>query len=736
MFLRLGKFILPFALWIYLLRDFIFGRIPVNMDTTTIYSVTKFYFNNLLNGVVPLWDPFVLLGTPFYAITLCNLFNPVTQLVALGKLLGMNYYGAFMLYIIVYFFLGLAGFYCLAKEFFNDRRVAYAAYVMLLFSGIGVSLFNQFTIVELFVPAVWFFVFLLRFLRFYRPSDFLGLSYSAMIVIISYVPFYFATLVLCAAVLAGGLYFNACGRCCADTLIFVRRNMGLVIGCLAGIAVACVPLIIYKIVDSAGDVVSPGRHCNFASIEECYNGTLHEQGGMSYKETSQSGNLAERIDWRSFFIHLDKVSYGIDQFFYIPLLCYLILLLSIFVPLDRSSVFLAVLAALLSLIGLADAAPLHRFLYDHIFFFKYFRNLFFFQAYIIPLIILFTSGQLKRLWFYAPASFSARKAVLFWTVAAHAVVMGFFLTQDGIISTSWICAVLSLFVFAVLWLQLFPDAKPVLGAALIAALVVHPWEVFMDYAKNAQEFQCVLPRDHVKPQFVWVRPVDEAKSGCKIFKFVRYENFYNSMAMQDARGYVGFPVNVTRGAFLLSQWIDEKVLIDFTRYKLFLYDHVVSMDEDPLNIRMLGDIFANAHNAAYVIKPDEGKQARFNGEDWGQTPLTALQGPSALANVESFDVNHLKLNLNLPDKKFLVYTDGYTKFWKVFVNGREAKLIRANVGFKGVWVPEGDNVVEFRYQPPGGGPAYLTVSIALFAFLLGLFYLLSRERNWPWNLHE
>ena len=125
------KFILPYLAWMFMFKDFITGRIPFNMDTTTIYSVTKFYFNNILNGVVPLWDPFVFLGTPFYAITLCNLFNPITQIVPVLKLLGVNYYHAFMAYIIVYYFLGVFGFYCLANILYKDRRVAYIGYLML-----------------------------------------------------------------------------------------------------------------------------------------------------------------------------------------------------------------------------------------------------------------------------------------------------------------------------------------------------------------------------------------------------------------------------------------------------------------------------------------------------------------------------------------------------------------------------------------------------------------------------
>ena len=79
--LRAFGFMAPCVLWIFLMRNFVFGVIPVNMDTNTIYGVAKFYFNNILNGIVPLWEPFVSLGRPFYAIAICNLFNPVTQIV-------------------------------------------------------------------------------------------------------------------------------------------------------------------------------------------------------------------------------------------------------------------------------------------------------------------------------------------------------------------------------------------------------------------------------------------------------------------------------------------------------------------------------------------------------------------------------------------------------------------------------------------------------------------------------
>ncbi len=716
-------------------RDFVFGRIPVNMDTNTIYSVTKFYFNNLLNGTVPLWDPFVLLGTPFYAITICNLFNPVTQLVLVLKLLGANYYDAFMAYVVVYYFLGGLGFYCLAKTLFEDRRAAYMAYLLFLFSGIGASIFNQMTILELFVPAVWFFVFLLRFARHYRKSDFLGLSYSAMILMISYLPFYFATLLMCFLFFGVILFFKKWKAFGKGLVLFARRNVGLVVICILGWLVSCAPLAVYKMIDASQNVVSPARHCNYSEMVDCYERTLNEEGGMSYKETSQSGGLAERVDGRGLFTHLDKVSYGVDQFFYIPIVVYIFILLSAFVAFDRTMALLAGLATILALIGMADVTPVHRFFYDHIFFFKYFRNLFFFEAYVIPVIILFSVGQLKRLWSVRLNNFSQKKAMIVWTALAHGAFFLFLVRQDGMIITSLFSVAGSFVLFTALYTGFLKNGSVILFAGIAVVLLLQPFEVFYHYGVNAREFQCVLPKDHVRPQFAWTRPTEEIKSDCKIFKFVPYETFYNSMAMKDSRGVIGYPASVTRGAFLLSQWVDEDTLVRFAQHKIFLYDNVRSFSERPLEIRTLEAIFNDGRNVAYVENANGGLPASFTPEDWGQSPSPeVLTGPSDRVQVKRFDVNHLKMMVDVPARKFLVYTDSFTKHWKVFVNGRPEKLMRVDGAFKGVWLPAGKSEVEFRYSPPGGGAVYLIVTVVLFIFMGMLVFYLRKEKDWPWRV--
>jgi hypothetical protein len=270
------------------------------------------------------------------------------------------------------------------------------------------------------------------------------------------------------------------------------------------------------------------------------------------------------------------------------------------------------------------------------------------------------------------------------------------------------------------------------GLAVIVLL--QPFEVFYHYGTNAREFQCALPKDHVRPQFSWTRPVEEIKSDCKIFRFVPYETFYNSMAMKDSRGAIGYPASVTRGTFLLSQWVDEATLVRFAQHKIFLYDNLRTFLEQPLEIRTLAGVFNDNRNIAYTNAVEGGRAASFTPEDWGQSPAPEiLAGPSGLAQVKHFDVNDLALTMDVPARKLLVYADSFTKHWKVFVNGRPEQLMRVDSAFKGVWIPAGKSEVEFRYSPPGGGAVYLIVTAVLFLFFGAAIYYLRKEKNWPWR---
>ncbi len=679
------KFILPLSLWIFILRDFIVGDIPFNMDTNTIYGVAKFYFNNLSNGVVPLWDPFVSLGHPFYALSICNLFNPVTLLMPFLKLCGFSYNVAFAFYMAVYFWVGCLGFYFLVKALLKDKGLAYLGYIALLFSSLGVSIFTQFTFVEIVVPTIWFFYFLTAFIAKQNKGNFLGLSFAFMIVLSSYLPFYFLA-VLFVFVLAVVLLFpKDVWQYCRRSFRFKLDHWPLTLLCVAGVIAAVGPLLAYKMLDASGEAVSPGRHCQYSSVQDCYDRTINGQGGMMYEEIARSGGLGERFDLGYLFTHLDKMTYGSDSLFFVPFFIYVLAALSLFLRLDRLNVLLVAMMTGIGLIGLGSAAGVHRFLYDHIFFFKYFRNLFFLGAFLIPLSIVFALKQLQALLAFKPDDMSRKKLIALGIVFVH-VGMAFYLKHlGGIMPSIWLTLFLSAALFVTYYLGGWKWPMKFWFWSFAVLLMIQPMCIIQAYAQNAVEFRCELPNAHVMPQFAWVRPDKPASSTCRIYQFVPYEDFWYAMSMQDAPAVVGYPQAAARWVFMLSKQLGDAALANYAKYKVYLYDDLTN-------------------------------------------PGQVMDGTQPQVRVAHFDVNRVAFDTDLLKPKLFVYNDAYTQQWKALIDGRPVELQRASGAFKGVWVEKGKHRVEFVYHPPGGQWVYLMTTVILFAFCVLTGIMLWKKR--------
>lgn len=675
------KFLLPFLLWLFLLRDFLSGVIPVNMDTNTIYGVAKYYFNNLLNGVVPLWDPFVSLGRPFYAISICNLFNPVTLLVPLLKFLGCPYNIAFNMYMAGYFFLTCIGFYFLAKRVLKDKAMAYLAYVAFMFSSVGPSIFTQLTFLEILSPAIWFFFFLIAFAQERKPGYFLGLTLSVMANLAGYLPFYFLTVAFVFFLLFALLYFKPAVEFCKHKAAFVRQHRLLSVACAAGLLIAAGPLLAYKVLDASGDVVAPGRHCQYVSAQECYDRTMGHKGGMLHLEIVRSGGLGERLDLGYLFAHQDKLTYGSDSLFFVPVWVYLVIVLSVFLRLERLTVVLAGMMALIGFIALGDSSPLHRVLYDTIFFFKYFRNLFFLGVFLIPLAILLAFKQLQALLALNPRDFSGKKIVIVGILAGHAAFYFFLSRYPGVMPASFVTVGLSAAAFLLYYLGRWPKEMLWIFAAI---LVVQPVVFLGAYRANAEEFKCVLPSAHVKPVFAWARPLEAATSPCRIYQFARYEDFWYAMSMTDAPPKVDYPQSAPRWTFDLARQTPPQTLAAYAQYKIYVFDDLNS-------------------------------------------PGVPLRGPSKILDVAHFDANRAAFKTNFDRRTFLVYNDSFTNSWQAFVDGKKEKIERTNGAFKGVWVPKGEHTLEFRYAPPGGQWVYVLTTVGLLVFLIWTICALRRQ---------
>lgn len=733
MIMKKIKLFLPLLLWVVVFRRFIFHDITGNIDTIVNYSFTKYFLNNMANGVLPLWDPFLFLGRPYSMMIQTNgPFNPLFYLTAFFHVFGIDYYSGYLVYLVIYFFVGAIGFYYLAKAFFKDELLACVSYLLLLFSGVGGSIFNQPFMLLIFVPCTWFFYFLLSFGRTFKRSYFLGLTLSLLLILNSYIPFYFVTLFLFFMIFFCCLYKVELQNFVGGFFRFCGKNIIIVVLSMSSLGISFIPNLFYKALDSKGEIVLPGRHCDLATAQECYEKTLKGNAAMSYIE-SCDGSLSWRIRFKTLFSHLDKISYAQDSMFYLSVFCYLLIFISLFTVFDKKLVLLLGTGFFVLLTSLADATPVHRFLYDHIFYFRYFRNLFFFMILLMPVIILLAVQQLKLILEYKISSTREKNQIVLLMAIVHFAFFIFLFELGNVVTTSYVTVMGSLLFFTLYFGGYLKNSKLYLFSGLLILSIMQPLQVFNAYSKNITNFRCDLPSAHINPKFSFSRPVEWIKNDCAVYRQNRpYVHLWYDMALTDSPVLLQntLPHGANRWAFILFMKMDSRVLADYAKNKLLVYDYVEPLGDSEEDLVKLSDTWKNNRGLAFVADDSSSlpQQPLMIQSMKDEKPLV-ISGESDHFKILHFDSNSLGFLTNFDQRKFLVYNDNITSDWKVFINGKKDRIYRANLAFKGVWLPAGKNIVYFRYEPPGGQGIYILVIILFFLFLIYTLYLLRLEKD-------
>ncbi|MCL5960956.1 MAG: YfhO family protein [Chloroflexi bacterium] len=102
---------------------------------------------------------------------------------------------------------------------------------------------------------------------------------------------------------------------------------------------------------------------------------------------------------------------------------------------------------------------------------------------------------------------------------------------------------------------------------------------------------------------------------------------------------------------------------------------------------------------------------------------SAINSPrSQGVSLPEYGSESVTLNTFSSDNAFLVLSDTYYPGWRVYVDGREAKIYRADYLFRGVYLPAGDHEVTFKYEPVsfyiGGAVSAVTLLVVVLALAL------------------
>ncbi len=140
--------------------------------------------------------------------------------------------------------------------------------------------------------------------------------------------------------------------------------------------------------------------------------------------------------------------------------------------------------------------------------------------------------------------------------------------------------------------------------------------------------------------------------------------------------------------------------------RVFLVDQCRKFDSDSAVVNEILNGSSDMRHIAYLT----------------ENPTMELQPDSAMSDtawIANYDIDSVRVGVNVTGNKILVLTDNYYQAWQVKVDGVPAKLLRVYNTFRGVEVPAGTREVTFEYHSQRYTTAR-TVTWVTVLYLLGI----------------
>ncbi|RSK38750.1 YfhO family protein [Mangrovimonas spongiae] len=133
------------------------------------------------------------------------------------------------------------------------------------------------------------------------------------------------------------------------------------------------------------------------------------------------------------------------------------------------------------------------------------------------------------------------------------------------------------------------------------------------------------------------------------------------------------------------------------------------------------------------------KEAVFNLIEFGSR-FKASGAPSftvdstATISVKEYKPNYIKYETSNSNNGFAVFSEVYYNHgWQVYLDGKEASYIRVNYVLRGMQIPKGNHIIEFKFEPSvvKTGSRIALASSLLFGLILigGIAYQFKRKSN-------
>lgn len=686
--------VLAFLIWCFAFRGFLSGKLSLVEDAISYYDHFKVYFDHLIQGIYPMWDPTMNCGIPLeYFLRRIGSFNPAYSIILIFRLVGAEHMHAYLCFLALYFFIGMTGYFKLACLVLQDKRMAFVAYLILMFSSLGTRLFDSFILIT-FIPMVWFFYFFIAFALNGRKHLFLGMTLTAMILFTTYVPFYFITIFGSFLVFYTVFYFERLKQIVGGQLNFINKNKIFAGICVLAFGVSLIPGTLLFKQAQRGDFVLSQRQTSPEAKNATENATENEtenetENAMEVNPEWNKWALMEDVSYSVYQSTLKKFNFAV---LYIPVFAYVIFAFGVIVRLNKKLLFLFCWGGFIFLLGSPNVTSVYQFFYDHVFYFKYFRNLhFFLWIVLLPILVLFLSEQLKFILRLKPVSKRESVSLYVFMTLVHAGTLFFLIARGQNVLSTYLAVGLSFIFFIYHFGGLLILRRTVFLLLLLTIVIAQSIEVFGYLQKNSVKKVSLYRYDKT---YLRMRLSDEDKNlAYPPNKLGLYAT--NDHLQENRKPHANYfdPKWVT----YLNRNLNRNIFDHYRMYAIYIFDEIEWLGERDVDLEKIGRSLAQFKNMAFVSAAQNPEDQKVHSNGPFSDRFEIVTKRSGDVQVSHLGMNNLILNTDFLYKRFLVYNDSYYDGWQAFINGKKATLYRTNVAFKGLWIPEGRNIVEFRF---------------------------------------
>lgn len=201
-------------------------------------------------------------------------------------------------------------------------------------------------------------------------------------------------------------------------------------------------------------------------------------------------------------------------------------------------------------------------------------------------------------------------------------------------------------------------------------------------------------------------------------------------------------IDLMNTKYLLAHKVDDKGKPDKNGKVLesYLVNNEVSFESGSVAVLKNKDALERAfmvyqweaiHDDKKILDTLLDKDFPINNKIVVEDQVPISQNSNLVKNeVKYLDYKETRSKVDVKTEKdgLLFISDTYYPGWKAYVDGNEQKILRANYAFRAVVVPSGNHIVEFRYEPDSFNIGR-TISILSFYFLLLYTYTIKRFQD-------